>query len=228
MALEAIKILAKLRGEPTKVESHLMAFETLLEDETAKANATLQTIAAGAYLSAGDHRKALKLLQHRRTVEQMAMATQCYLKMNRIDLATKSLAEMQKFDDDHSLTQLCRAWVNLSMGGAKYQEASYIFDVLIQKFGETPALLNGHAVTCMHLGRFAEAEQKLADAAAKDPENAETLINSIVCARCLNKSDNDEKISTLTAKLKRAHPHHPWVLGLDGADRAFDEAASKQ
>lgn len=41
---------------------------------------------------------------------------------------------LQQADDDATLTQLVIAWVHLAQGGKRYQEASYIFDELIDKF----------------------------------------------------------------------------------------------
>ena len=55
------------------------------------------------------------------------MTLQIYLSMHRVDLAEKQLKVLQQVDDDSTLTQLCAAWVYMAKGGAKYQEAAYIF-----------------------------------------------------------------------------------------------------
>jgi len=185
-AIEAVKMLARYVQDPSEGKQVLMQFEEMLGDASYSSNTTLQTVAATAFFMEGDFNSALKAIQYKRNMEQLALATQIHLKMNRLDLAQKGLAELQKMDDDHSLTQLCRAWTFVAMGGSKYQEASYIFEELCQKYGETVPLLNGLAVTQMHLGKLALAEETLLNASGKSNKNPDTLVNMIVCASCLN------------------------------------------
>lgn len=47
-------------------------------------------------------------------MKSLALLTQIYLKINRLDLANKELRRMEQTDDDHSLTQLTRAWVGIA------------------------------------------------------------------------------------------------------------------
>ena len=54
-----------------------------------------------------------------------------------------------------------------SQGGAKIQEAAYIYDELIDKFGASPSLLNGLAVAKMHQGQWDEAEASLKESITK-------------------------------------------------------------
>lgn len=54
-----------------------------------------------------------------------------------------------------------------TQGGAKVQEAAYIYDELIDKYGSSPVLLNGLAVSKMHLAQWEEAETALKEAITK-------------------------------------------------------------
>ncbi|KAG1331805.1 putative Coatomer subunit epsilon [Cocos nucifera] len=56
-----------------------------------------------------------------------ALNVQIYLKMHRSDHAEKQLKIVLQIDEDHILTQLANAWVNLAVGGSKIQEAYLIF-----------------------------------------------------------------------------------------------------
>jgi hypothetical protein len=110
----------------------------------------------------------------------MALSTQVYLQMNRIDKAEQQVKvgarrapfpwgqrlppdpldgpawggsppadpglhppnipppqAMSAIDDDATVTQLATAWVGVQMGGAKVQEASYIYQELGDKFSWT-------------------------------------------------------------------------------------------
>jgi hypothetical protein len=96
-----------------------------------------------------------------------ALNVQIYLKMYRTDHAEKQLKIMQQIDEDHTLTQLANAWVNLAVGGAKVQEAYYIFQELGEKYTWTVLLMNGSAVCQMHMGHFEEAESRLLEALNK-------------------------------------------------------------
>jgi coatomer protein complex subunit epsilon len=116
-----------------------------------------------------------------------ALNVQIYLKMYRTDHAEKQLKIMQQIDEDHTLTQLANAWVNLAVGGAKVQEAYYIFQELGEKYTWTVLLMNGSAVCQMHMGHFEEAESRLLEALNKDSKDANTLANLIVCSLHMGK-----------------------------------------
>ena len=47
------------------------------------------------------------------------------------------------------------------------QDAAYVYEELIDKFGGSPLLLNGLAIAKMHQGQYAEAETSLQQALTK-------------------------------------------------------------
>eukprot|EP00960_Hanusia_phi_P062309 765110-Hanusia_phi.AAC.4 len=144
-----------------------------------------------------------QVLHSATTLEIVSMQVQVYLRMSRVDIAEKSLrcerfaiplltprSLMSRMEDDATLTQLstvtatdplppsCRvvqAWVYTALGGEKVQEAFYIFQELADKYNETPLLLNGMAVTQMHLGKFEEADKYLLKALSKSATDQQTL-----------------------------------------------------
>ncbi|KAJ6332572.1 hypothetical protein OIU77_008607 [Salix suchowensis] len=110
--------------------------------------------------------------------------------MHRSDYAEKQLRIMQQTDEDHTLTQLATAWLNLAVGGSKIQEAYLIFQDFSEKYPMTGLILNGKAVCCMHMGNFDEAETLLLEALNKDAKDPETLANLVVCSLHIGKSSS--------------------------------------
>ena len=91
---------------------------------------------------------------------------------------------MKTLDEDSPLSMLATAWVNMAtviphfhndlnsytyfmQGGAKIQEAAYIYEELIDKYNGSALLLNGLAAAKMSLGQFDEAETTLQEALTK-------------------------------------------------------------
>jgi coatomer protein complex subunit epsilon len=94
---------------------------------------------------------------------------------------------MSAVDDDATVTQLAAAWVGLQLGGAKVQDALYIYQELGDKYAYTPAVYNGMALAHMKMGEWEEAERALQEALAKDAKDADTLANLVTVGLHLGK-----------------------------------------
>ena len=76
---------------------------------------------------------------------------------------------MQEKDDDATLTQLAQGWVNMALGGEKIQDAYYIYQELIDKFGSTPLLLNGQATSFLGQAKVQRIEN-MGENVESDPD----------------------------------------------------------
>ncbi len=126
-------------------------------------------------------------------VFSLALSVQIYLKIDRLDLAGKTVKAMQDLDDDDALTTLATVWLYIAMGGDKTQEAYHLLEELIEKFQHTTTLLNTMAVCSIAQKNFAAAFASLRQARElaiqnKEKISAETLINSLVCLQQMHKA----------------------------------------
>ncbi|KAL8495756.1 hypothetical protein ACS0TY_019757 [Phlomoides rotata] len=151
-----------------------------------------------------DYHEALKHTNAGGTMELHALNVQIFLKMHRSDYAEKQLRIMQGIDEDHPLTQLANAWLNLAVGGSKIQEAYLIFQDFSERYQMTNLFLNGKAVCCMHKGEFDEAETLLLEALNRGAKDPETLANLVVCSLHLGKSAS----RYLRTMIHRASPNN--------------------
>ncbi|EFJ24128.1 hypothetical protein SELMODRAFT_442567 [Selaginella moellendorffii] len=216
-ALEAVRLLATyFLGEKESAKSSL---KDLLADPLVASNNDVLLIAGIIHAHEQDYNEALKYTHAGETLELCALNIHMYIKLNRTERAEQQLKVMQRIDEDHTLTQLANAWVNLALGGSKIQEASYIFQELSEKYSWTVPLMNGRAVCHMHMGQFDDAEQLLLDALLKDNKDADTLANLIVCCLHLGKSTTRHM-----SQLKSLQPDHPTIQRQVAAETMFQQA----
>ncbi|GLU17483.1 hypothetical protein SLE2022_338490 [Rubroshorea leprosula] len=217
--LQAVKLLALYLSSPHDKESTISSLKEWLADPAIGNNPILRLIAGIIFMHEEDYNEALKHTNAGGTMELYALNVQIFIKMHRSDYAERQLRVMQQIDEDHTLTQLANAWLNLAVGGSKIQEAYLIFQDFSEKYPMTVLILNGKAVCCMHMGNFDEAETMLLEALNKDAKDPETLANLIVCSLHLGKPS-----SRYLSQLKLSHEDHILVKRLSSAEESFERA----
>ena len=224
MAMEAVKALAVFETNPSKQDVCIEKVESWLGDEMTGNNPTLRLIAGLMYTKAGKYSEALAVLKGAgaNQPEHSALMIHILILMNRIDAAQKELAELENSNaDDAVITQLAQGWVYCSLGGGKTEEASYIFQELIDKFDPTVKLLNNLAVCKVHMEQYPEAEEMLTTALEENPGDVDSLVNLIVVSRHLNKSQ--EVIDNLMEQIKQKDPNNLKLKEWLEAENIFDQ-----
>jgi len=187
-------------------------------------NDILILVAAIIYCNENNYETAFRLLHNTENLEALSIIIDILLKIDRLDLAKKKLKEMQEKDEDATITQLAQARVNMAIGGDKIQEAYYIYQEMVDKYGATPLLLNGQAVAFIAQGKYEEAAVALQEALDKDPNYADTLINSIVLAYHTGKEP--EVANRYLSQLKDSHSDHQFLKDLRVKEDEFERLSS--
>eukprot|EP00210_Caulerpa_lentillifera_P007204 g6894.t1 len=221
MPLLAVKLLSQYLSTPEVREVVLSQLVEWMTDPMTSSNPFVALIAGTIYSNEGNHVEALKACHNASSLEAMALSTQIYLQMHRTDKAEQEVKAMSKIDDDATITQLATAWVDVKLGGAKVQEAFYIYQELGDKFKWTSALHNGTAVCNLVMGKYEEAERELLDALNKQPNDPDTLANLISCQLQLGKSP-----VRYINELHTLSPDHVLEKAALKAEEDFNRAAS--
>lgn len=168
------------------------------------------------------------LLSLAAALPRLSMCVLIYLRLDRPDLASKSLKAMQDLDDDDTLTQLASAWAGIYAGGEKLTEAAFLLQELLEKFGPSVVVLNSLAVCDIHQRNYTNAFQYTKQARELSIKSgarvaAETLLNSIVCLQHLRRGQ--EIVDKIEAELKLNYPNHPWIQKQADMKAMFDKHA---
>eukprot|EP00943_MAST-04B_sp_MAST-4B-sp1_P006664 g6664.t1 len=224
MAMEAVKTLAMFETNPSKSDACIEKVESWLGDEMTANNPTLRLIAGIMYTKLGKYTEALGVLKGAgaNQPEHSALIIHILILMNRIDVAQRELAELENSNaDDAVITQLAQGWVYCSLGGSKTEEASYIFQELIDKFDPTVVLLNNLALCKIHMEQYPEAEEMLMTALEESPGNVDSIVNLIVVSRHLNRPQ--ETVDKLMDQLKQKDPNNLKLKEWLEAEKVFDQ-----
>ena len=225
--MKALNIQANNMLSPS--DANVDAMKTLVADPSSAASATptLGLVAAHLFLSAGKTSDALSCVASGSSMEHQALALQIYIKIDRIDLAKEQLSTMRASDEDAILTQLCSAYVDIANGSSTAADAIHHLNTLQEQYGASLMLLNCAAVAHMAAGNYSEAEMALAEANAEfnGGEDADTLVNTVVCYQHLGKSSAD--IDPILSALKSQFAAHPFVEGLKRVEGALERESIK-
>ena len=221
-SLKAVRMLALLAkdakgGDPTVSPTYVEEALSWMNDPSVCRNETAMVAAATVLVGANDPDSALKACFLGGGQENLAMAVQISLSMNRVDVAEGYAGKMSEMDDDAPLTQLAQAWVGARKGGKCLQDAYYTVQELGDKFAWTAKLHNSLACMQMLMGRWEDAETELLQALEKNPRDVDTLRNLSVVSLHQGKGKESARYAGMGGGDGR----------MDEASRLFDEMAAR-
>jgi len=218
--LQALALKAQYETSPS--DAVVDQIKSLLGSNSG--DASVQVTASHVLLVAGQTKEALQCVHGGTTMEQMAMALQIYLKIDRLDLAQSQLRKLRQHDEDSVLAQLGSVYVMLATGSTAAADAVHVLHSLSEQYGPSPLLLNLMACALMQQGDYDGASQKLEECLRDHAEISlpDTLINMIACTVQLNNSPDQ-----YLQQIRQQYPNHVFCQGLDRVTQAFDREAVK-
>jgi len=211
--LKFVRLYAEYLNNDSKKDAIIKDLDSKLGSLNVK-NPLVMLIIANIYSSAENYETALKVLHNVGTTNSLecnALATQIYLKLDRLDLAKKEVKKMIEIDEDAIITQLAIAWVSMS-SGEKLQDAFFTYQEQADKNSTTSILLNSQALCQINQGKYEEALSLLQESLDKDSNNPDAMVNMIVLNQNLGKPV--DMINRYISQLKDSHKNHPFVKDL--------------
>jgi len=230
LPLLGIRYFALYFADPNNKTIVLNQLETWAHDVTASSTPLIQILSAIIYLQEGAYTPALKAVHTGTTLEALALMIQIYIRMDRLDLAEKTLKLLQEKDDENSLYQISAATLSLLIGGTdRYNEGYSLYQELQQRYGdEISGPANGLAAACICLHRYDDAEKILTELLNRETNNninIDTRINWLSLFANTNRSNTDTA-NKYVQQLTSIAPGHPYVSALTIAENSFDRLAS--
>jgi coatomer protein complex subunit epsilon len=112
--LQALSALAEYRSG--KTENAVKKIESLVVGDEEMKNPTCLVVAGTVLAGEGRHEEALAVLgRHEGSLECVALMVQCYLVLNRNDLAVKEVLSAKRWGQDSLLVNLAEAWVGMRL-----------------------------------------------------------------------------------------------------------------
>ncbi|KJH52352.1 coatomer epsilon subunit [Dictyocaulus viviparus] len=224
-SLKAVRRLAEYQN-PANKERIARQVQTEVSDGTSPTDDISCIVAALILNEENNPEDAMRILSGSSSLESHSVTVLTLLQMNRFDLAAKEFKKMSDIDEDATLTQLTLAWVNMSLGKDKLKDAYYIYQELIDKYGQSPQLLISQSAVLILQGKYKEAETLLHEAQLRDANNCEALVNLVALSQFLGK--DNEVMKRYISQLRDINPNHPWILDLKAKDVLFDELVAAQ
>lgn len=78
-----------------------------------ESNSTLMIVLAYYLFTEENYNKLLQLINKTQNLELLSLKLVTYLRINRVDLAEKALANLKRVDEDNCLTGLATIWLKL-------------------------------------------------------------------------------------------------------------------
>ncbi|KAI8824476.1 coatomer epsilon subunit-domain-containing protein [Fimicolochytrium jonesii] len=190
-------------------------------------SSTVQAITALILYAEERYTEALQgVLPIPRNLECVAIAVQCYLKLDRPEFAQREVEKLRTWADDATLAQLAEAWAKCAVGGRQnIQDSEYIFEELASSKSATGRIISGRAICKMQAGEFAEAERILVEGLSRCPNDPDLIANLVSCAAATGKSP--EIINQYFGKLKELAPQHPLVEEYTLKESLFQRSAQR-
>jgi len=224
-SLQIVKLLATYFLKEEARELIVSDLKEWMKDGVRANDPLQQLIAATIFFTHGSLQDALRCVHQSSHIECIALLAQIYLRINRLDLASKEMRRMEQADDDHTLTQLTRAWIGIAEGGERLAEAVQTLTTLSERYGSSATLLNGLGVAALQQRKYGEAEQNFLRALEKKPSDTDAITNLISTYTLQNKST--EIVQRQLNQLASIAPKHPALVTRKALEDQFDRLQSQ-
>jgi predicted Zn-dependent protease len=199
---------------------------------TGEPGPTALLAAAHVCLEAGDTAAAYQFVDNSSSPELVAAKIQILLRIDRIDLASKELAQLQRTAEESVWTELAQIYVYLATGASAASDAEHAINSLSEQYGPSIFLTNLLAAALALQGDYGAAETKLQeclrDLADEQPTQHETLVNLVAILTQQGKTAEAEAIvSQILATTTPSSCSQQFAASLERVTTAFDREATK-